>query len=84
MRLQKNQLNPLDGYLLSEKTGLTDLKKLVTDLGQRAETPFKNELRYASELIGKDAEYYDDFYFFRNRIFLDIEKYFQLRKGAMF
>lgn len=49
---------------------------MVTDLGQRAEIPFRNELRHANELIGKDAEYYDDFYFFRNRIFLDIEKYF--------
>jgi hypothetical protein len=72
----KKPINPLDGYLLSEKIGLSDLEKLVTDLGQRAESPFRNELRYASELIGKDAEYYDDFYFFRNRIFLDIEKYF--------
>ena len=72
----KKPLTPLDGYLLSEKIGLLDLKKLITDLGQRAEKPFRNEMQYASKLIGKDVEYYDDFYFFRNRIFLDIEKYF--------
>jgi len=34
------------------------------------------ELDLGNELIGKDPEYYDDFYFFRNRIFRGIEKYF--------
>ena len=49
---------------------------MVSEMGQRARTCFQSELNCGNELIGKDAEYFDDFYFFRNRIFREIEKYF--------
>jgi hypothetical protein len=68
--------SPLDGYLNSEKMNLSQLKGLVSEMGQRAKPLFMNELDLGNELIGKDPEYYDDFYFFRNRIFHGIEKYF--------
>lgn len=68
--------SPLDGYLNSEKMNLSQLKGLVSEMGQRAKPLFMNELDRGNELIGKDPEYYDDFYFFRNRIFRGIEKYF--------
>jgi hypothetical protein len=68
--------SPLDGYLNSEKMNLSQLKGLVSEMGQRAKPLFMNELDLGNELIGKDPEYYDDFYFFRNRIFRGIEKYF--------
>ncbi len=55
---------------------LSQLKGLVSEMGQRAKPLFMNELDLGNELIGKDPEYYDDFYFFRNRIFRGIEKYF--------
>ena len=73
---KKGSLNPLDGYLLNEKITLSKLKKLVSDMGARATTPFMSELNFGTELIGKEPEYYDDFYFFRNRIFQNKEKYF--------
>lgn len=73
---QKGSLSPLDGYLFSEKISLHKLKKLVTEMGTRARRSFSNELNSGSELIGKEPEYYDDFYFFRNRIFKKIGKHF--------
>ncbi len=72
----RKTFNPLDGYLISEKTTFSELRVLVTELGQRARARFQSELNCGSKLIGKDPEYYDDFYFFRNRIFSGIEKYF--------
>ena len=72
----RNTFNPLDGYLISEKITFSELRGLVSELGQRARARFLSELNCGSKLIGKDPEYYDDFYFFRNRIFTGIEKYF--------
>jgi hypothetical protein len=72
----RKTFNPLDGYLISEKITFSELRMLVTELGQRARKRFQSELNCGRKLIGKDPEYYDDFYFFRNRIFSGIEKYF--------
>ena len=72
----RKTFNPLDGYLISEKITFSGLRVLVSELGQRARARFQSELNCGSKLIGKDPEYYDDFYFFRNRIFSGIEKYF--------
>ena len=72
----RKKFNPLDGYLISEKITFSELRVLVSEMGQRARARFQSELNCASKLIGKDPEYYDDFYFFRNRIFSGIEKYF--------
>jgi len=72
----RKTFNPLYGYLISEKITFSELRVLVSELGQRARARFQSELNCGSKLIGKDPEYYDDFYFFRNRIFSGIEKYF--------
>jgi hypothetical protein len=72
----RKTFNPLDGYLISEKITFSELRTLVSELGQRARARFQSELNCGSKLIGKDAEYYDDFYFFRNSIFSGIEKSF--------
>ena len=72
----RKTFNPLDGYLISEKITFSELRVLVSEMGQRARARFQSELNCGSKLIGKDPEYYDDFYFFRNRIFSGIEKYF--------
>jgi len=72
----RKTFNPLEGYLISEKITFSELRVLVTELGQRARARFQSELNCGRKLIGKDPEYYDDFYFFRNRIFSGIEKYF--------
>ena len=72
----RKTFNPLDGYLISEKITFSELRTLVSELGQRARARFQSELNCGSKLIGKDPEYYDDFYFFRNSIFSGIEKSF--------
>lgn len=72
----ERRFSPLDGYLLSERIAFSELKALVSKMGQCARTCFMSELNYGNQLIGKDPEYFDDFYFFRNRIFRGIEKYF--------
>lgn len=72
----KGRFSPLDGYLLSEKITFSELRVLVSEMGQRARISFLSELDCGNQLIGKDPEYFDDFYFFRNRIFRRIEKYF--------
>jgi hypothetical protein len=46
-------------------------------LGRKAKKPFQEALRsISSKVLGREAEYYDDFYFFRNRVFRDLEKQF--------
>jgi hypothetical protein len=72
----RKPFSPLDGYLTSEKITFSELRVLVSELGQLARARFQSELNCGSKLLGKDPEYYDDFYFFRNRIFSSIEKYF--------
>jgi hypothetical protein len=46
------------------------LASMVQHLGELARLPFRDALgRYSSEIVGRPAEYYDDYYFFRNRVF---------------
>jgi len=62
--------DPLSEYLEHEEISYNRLTSMVQRLGELARAPFRESLsRYSSEIIGRDAEYYDDFYFFRNRVF---------------
>ena len=72
----ERRFGPLEGYLLSEKITFSELRALVSEMGERARISFLSEINCGSQLIGKDPEYFDDFYFFRNRIFRGVEKYF--------
>ena len=46
-------------------------------MGDRAKKPFRDELSDISKkILGREPEYYDDFYFFRNKIFSDMERNF--------
>jgi oligoendopeptidase F len=46
-------------------------------MGDRAKKPFRDELSEISKkILGREAEYYDDFYFFRNKTFSDMETNF--------
>ena len=48
-------------------------------MGRRAKKPFKEALTNMSKkVINSDSEYYDDFYFFRNRVYVDLQKEFAL------
>jgi hypothetical protein len=71
------KLSPLDGYLENEKFSKSQLLSFVKSMGNAAKKPFREALAEMSEkVLGRPAEYFDDFYFFRNRIYADLEKYF--------
>jgi len=70
--------SPLDLYLKLEALSLDQLKQLVRTLGQAAKKPFAERLEYYSqELNGRSAEYYDDLYFFRGRVFEPLDSAFK-------
>jgi hypothetical protein len=73
-----NKLTPLGGYLENEKISYSHLKNFVKSMGRQARKPFQEALHSISKrmLGGRKAEYYDDFYFFRNRVYADLEKEF--------
>ena len=71
------KLGPLDGYLENEKISHSQLIDFVKSIGRQAKKPFREALAIMSKkVLGREAEYYDDFYFFRNRVYADLEKEF--------
>lgn len=76
-RYSGGRLSPLAGYLENEKMSYSQLTGFVKSMGRRAKKPFRETLTSASKkVLGREAEYYDDFYFFRNRVYSDLEKEF--------
>jgi hypothetical protein len=76
-KISKTNMNPLDGYLENEKISYSQLIQFVKSMGQQAKKPFREALTNISEkVLGREAEYYDDFYFFRNKVYFDMEKNF--------
>jgi hypothetical protein len=76
-KTSKTNMSPLDGYLESEKLSYSQLIQFVKSMGQQAKKPFREALTNVSEkVLGREAEYYDDFYFFRNKVYSDMEKHF--------
>jgi hypothetical protein len=72
-----NKLTPLGDYLENEKISYSHLGDFVKSLGRQARKPFQEALRSISKkVLGRKAEYYDDFYFFRNRVYADLDKEF--------
>ncbi len=72
------RLSPLDGYLENEKFSYMQLMDFVKMMGKQAKKPFQEALSVISKkVLGREAEYYDDFYFFRNRVYSDLEKQFR-------
>jgi hypothetical protein len=71
------KLSPFDGYLENEKISYSQLIDFVKSLGRQAKKPFEEVLAAISKkVLGREAEYYDDFYFFRNRVYAGLEKEF--------
>ncbi|HZT35753.1 MAG TPA: hypothetical protein VFA15_07525 [Nitrososphaera sp.] len=71
------KLDPLAGYLENEKFTRPQLTEFVKSMGAQAKKPFREALADVSKkVLGRPAEYYDDFYFFRNRVYSDLEKHF--------
>jgi hypothetical protein len=71
------KLDPLSGYLENENISYDKLVEFITSLGNRAKKPFRDALTVMSkQLFGREPEYYDDFYFYRNKVYADIENNF--------
>ena len=70
--------SPLEVYLQLEGLKLDQLKDLVKTLGRAAKKPFAEQLEhYSQELNGRSAEYYDDLYYFRGRVFEPLDPAFK-------
>ncbi len=68
--LAKFGTDPLSAYLEHEGIPYDRLTSMVQRLGELAKAPFRDSLsRYSAEIVDRPAEYYDDYYFFRNRVF---------------
>jgi hypothetical protein len=71
------ELDPLNSYLYHECISYEKLVDFVTHMGNKARKPFEKTLKdISSEILGHNAEYYDDFYFFRNKVYDDFQKVF--------
>lgn len=76
-RRQHELLNPLSAYLENEKVPYPRLLKLVKHMGDAAKKPFRKALDIVTQqVLQRDADYFDDFYFFRNKIYSDLERIF--------
>ncbi|HVX03114.1 MAG TPA: hypothetical protein VHA09_08175 [Nitrososphaera sp.] len=74
---RRTKLDPLAGYLENEKFTYSQLTRFVKSMGRQAKRPFQEALSDVShKVLGRPAEYYDDFYFFRNRVYSDLERHF--------
>jgi hypothetical protein len=70
----ENSLTPVTAYMANENFKHNSLIEFVKSLGEKAKVPFrKTLLDRSNEMLNRYPEYYDDFYFFRNRIYSDIE-----------
>ncbi len=70
-------IDPLSFYLELERIEYDKLISFVDTLGNKLKAGFQEALRqYSDEILGRQAEYYDDYYFFRSRVFRKYEKQF--------
>ncbi|MGD1838682.1 MAG: M3 family metallopeptidase [Nitrososphaeraceae archaeon] len=73
----KCRLSPVSGYLEDENISYEQIIDFIKSLGSKAKKPFKElVIDIGKNTIGKEPEYYDDFYFFRNKIYFTEEKNF--------
>jgi hypothetical protein len=74
---EKHGLDPVTSYLEQEKISYSQLVDFIKSMGQKAKRPFQEALSEVSRsILGRQPEYYDDFYFFRNRVYSEIDKNF--------
>ncbi len=71
------KLDPLSAYLEHENISYEKLVEFIKSIGQKAKKPFKDTLAdIGKTILGKEPEYYDDFYYFRNKVYSDIDSNF--------
>ena len=74
---QDNGLDPISSYLEQENISYDQLIEFIKSMGQRAKKPFREALKDVSNtILSRQPEYYDDFYFFRNKVYSDIDSNF--------
>jgi hypothetical protein len=72
-----DKLDPVSAYLENENISYEKLTEFVKSMGQRAKKPFKDALAdIGKEILGREPEYYDDFYYFRNKAYSDMDSNF--------
>ena len=70
-------MNPLYGYLESEVISYDKLKDFVHGLANATSKLFNERLvTLSNKIFDRNPEYYDDFYYFRNRVFKNISDEF--------
>jgi oligoendopeptidase F len=71
------KMNPLQGYLDSEDISSQSLTRLIEYMANYTKKLFGEKIiELSNTIFGKNPEYFDDFYYFRNRIFEDISEKF--------
>ncbi len=77
-------VDPLGIYLKAERIDYGTLTSFVDSLGSALKPVFREHLEhYSGEILGRAAEYYDDFYFFRARIFRRYAEGFPVKTDAI-
>lgn len=70
-------LDAVSAYFEHESISHDKLVEFIKSIGQRFKKLFKDALMdIGKTVLGKEPEYYDDFYFFRNKIYCDIDNSF--------
>ena len=76
-KLMGKELNPVSAYLENEGISYKKFIEFIKSMGQRAKRPFKEALKdIGKTILGKEPEYYDDFYYFRNKVYSGINSNF--------
>jgi hypothetical protein len=69
--------DPVSAYLEHENMSYEKLVEFIKSMGQKAKKPFKDALSdIGKTILGKEPEYYDDFYYFRNKVYSNIDNNF--------
>ena len=69
----EGKMNPLDGYLESEKINHKCLVEFIEDLANHTKKTFNERfIAISKTMLGRNPEYFDDYYYFRNQIYKEI------------
>ena len=71
-------IEPLKDYLKEHKISSQHLKEVLVELREGVRKQYKKEFRsYTEKILGREPEYYDDFYYMRNIVFEDMTEGFK-------
>lgn len=72
-------IDPVGAYLEHENISYDKLVKIVKSMGENAKKSFREALSdIGKTVLGREPEYYDDFYYFRNKVYSDVSSSFTL------